>query len=125
MNRKPVPKTGLAHLLAATGYSLAGLKVLTREPSFRQEIIAGLLGFGLLIGFDAELASIAIFAVLLCILMAIEAINTALEAVVDHLSPDWSTFGKRVKDLGSAAVFMMIAANLLFFVATLIPLLRD
>jgi len=121
--QKPKRSTGISHLIAATGYSLAGLRVLWRESSFRQEVIVGALAVAVLFWMGATAASIATFAVLVLILLCVEALNTALEAVVDHLSPEWSAFGKKVKDLGSAAVFLMLMANALFLGMTIMALL--
>ena len=36
--------------------------------------------------------------------MALEALNTALECIVDHLTQDWAEFARDAKDLGSLAV---------------------
>lgn len=122
-HKKPAQTKGVAHIIAATGYSLSGLRILAKEPSFRQEMLAGVAGFALLLGFGASANSLAGFVILICLLLATEAVNTALEAVVDHLSPEWSAFGKQVKDLGSAAVFLVIIANVVYLLVTLVPLI--
>lgn len=59
------------------------------------------------------------FAILLAILIAVEALNTALEVLVDHLSPDWSQMAKDAKDLASLAVGLMILANLAYLGAVI------
>ena len=41
-----------------------------------------------------------------------ECINTAIESIVDLASPAIHPLAKRAKDLGSAAVFLTILANL-------------
>ncbi|MFU8881599.1 MAG: diacylglycerol kinase, partial [Rhodobacterales bacterium] len=98
------------------------LAVLWREASFRQEVWGGALAVAALIGMGATAASIATFVMLWLVLLSVEALNTALEAIVDHLSPEWSAFGKQVKDLGSAAVFLMLLANGVFFGMTIVAL---
>lgn len=50
-------------------------------------------------------------AILFLLLIATEALNTSIEVVVDHLSPDWSEFAKNAKDLGSFAVACLLLAN--------------
>jgi diacylglycerol kinase (ATP) len=120
--RKPTRTTGLAHLIAATGYSLAGLRRLWLEASFRQEVLGGLVGVVALAALGATAQSVAIFVMLLLALLTVEALNTAIEVIVDHLSPDWSDFGKQAKDVGSAAVFLMILVNAIWFLATIIGL---
>ena len=107
---KPAIRTGLAHLLAAARYSLAGLRRLSRESAFRQEALAGFGVLGLMAALGAGAAEMLGFVALMFILVAVEALNTALEVVVDHLSPGWSQFAKEAKDLGSLAVAMVIAA---------------
>lgn len=51
---------------------------------------------------------------LLFALLATEALNTAIEYVVDHVSPEMSDFAKHAKDIGSFAVFCMLCANAIF-----------
>ena len=49
--------------------------------------------------------------VLLCGLFALEAVNTAIELLVDRVSPEFSAFAQQAKDLGSFSVLAMIVAN--------------
>ena len=46
--------------------------------------------------------------------LAVEALNTALEELVDHISPGWSEFAKHAKDLGSFAVMCALVATGLY-----------
>ena len=111
---KPPRKSGVAHFFAAAGYSLAGLKRLARESAFRQEValILGLLAVFMVFG--ASLAETLGLLALGLLLIAVEALNTALEEVVDHLSPGWSEFAKNAKDLGSFAVACTLVATGLY-----------
>ncbi len=93
--QKPPRKTGLAHFFAAASYSAMGFRRLLRESAFRQELVIG-------------------FAICLCAITAVEALNTAIEELVDHLSPEWSVFAKNAKDLGSLAVGATIGAAALY-----------
>jgi len=120
---KPEPTTGFAHMLAAFGYSLSGLRRLWQEAAFRQEVLGGAVGMTTLLLLGANAATLLMFAVLLLALFAIEALNTAIEMIVDQLSTEWSEFGKQAKDIGSAAVFMMVLANGIYFAATLMDLM--
>lgn len=117
----PVPprKTGLAHLLAATRYSLAGLRRLRREAAFRQEMLAAAVLLPGLWLIGAPVWAVAVQAVLLLVLVAAEALNTALEELVDHLTRDWAEFAKHAKDLGSLAVMCLILANAVWALAAL------
>ena len=120
VQEKPPRKSGVAHFFAAAGYSLGGLRRLSRESAFRQEValIAGLLVLFLVLG-----ASVPETLVMLAIglaLIAVEALNTAVEVLVDHLSPGWSQFAKEAKDLGSLAVACTIGALLVYSAVALI-----
>lgn len=112
--KKPERKSGAAHFLAAAGYSLAGARRLMRESAFRQEVLAlaGLLVVFALTG--ASLGEALGLVVLGLFVLAVEALNTALEEVVDHLSPGWSEFAKNAKDLGSFAVMCALVATGLY-----------
>ncbi len=117
---KPPRKSGLSHFFAAAGYSAAGLKRLARESAFRQEAV---LGLAVLVGlaiWGASGPALVGAAGLVLLLIAVEALNTALEELVDHLSPGWSQFAKNAKDLGSLAVACVIGVMGLYVLAVLI-----
>lgn len=118
---KPPRKTGIAHFFAAASYSLAGFRRLMRESAGRQEI--GLI-LGLLVAFlvfGASLVAMLGLVALGLLLLAIEALNTAIEELVDHLSPDWSVWAKNAKDLGSFAVACAIGGIVLYAGIVLYP----
>lgn len=114
LEEKPARKVGVAHFFAAAGYSVAGLRRLARESAFRQEValIAVLLALFLALGASGpEMLGLVGLGLLL---VAVEALNTALEVLVDHLSPDWSAFARDAKDLGSLAVACTIGLVLIY-----------
>ena len=117
---KPPRKTGIAHFFAAAGYSLGGLQRLSKESAFRQEValIAGLLVLFLVLG--ASLPEVLGMLAIGLALIAVEALNTAIEVLVDHLSPGWSQFAKDAKDLGSLAVACTIGGLLIYSAVVLI-----
>ncbi|WP_279482532.1 diacylglycerol kinase [Aureimonas sp. SK2] len=116
----PPPKLrGFGHLVAAAGYSINGGKRLLREPAFRHEILFGIVLLVVLALHGASAAAFLVQLVLLAILGAIEAVNTAIELIVDRVSPEFSSFAKHAKDLGSFAVFCLLVANTAFCAAVL------
>lgn len=117
---KPPRKTGIAHFFAAACYSLGGLQRLSKESAFRQEValIAGLLVLFLVLG--ASLPEVLGMLAIGLALIAVEALNTAIEVLVDHLSPGWSQFAKDAKDLGSLAVACTIGGLLIYSAVVLI-----
>lgn len=111
----PPPRiTGIRHLFAAASYSLAGLRRLSRETAFRHELLLGAVGVGLLALRGAGAGQIVIWLVLVLALIAVEALNTAIECIVDRVSPEWSEFARDAKDLGSLAVACLIGVCLLY-----------
>ncbi len=114
-NQIPPRKSGIGHFVAATQYSLAGLRRALRESAFRQELAGGGLAVLVLVLGSATLSRSLVFLMIFCLLLAVEALNTAIEELVDHLSPEWTAFGKNAKDLGSFAVACTLAATCLAF----------
>uniref|UniRef100_A0A7C1SWU5 Diacylglycerol kinase n=1 Tax=Agrobacterium albertimagni TaxID=147266 RepID=A0A7C1SWU5_9HYPH len=104
-------KTGVAHLFAAAQYSAQGFRRLIQESAFRHELlgfVGGLVVFGLV---GASLFEFLGFIVLMMLMFSVEALNTAIEELVDRISPEISTVGRNAKDLGSFAVFCLILAS--------------
>jgi diacylglycerol kinase (ATP) len=107
------------HVVHATGYSIAGLVFMMRsEISARIHGVLVILAVLWLVFLGRPLSDHLILLILACILFALEAVNTAIEVVVDKLSPEHSKFAESVKDLGSAAVFFILSAGGLYLAAT-------
>ncbi|MGB3178112.1 MAG: diacylglycerol kinase [Albidovulum sp.] len=111
---KPAPVTGLAHVFSAGSYSLSGLVRLWQETAFRHEVLLFLTTIGLFVFLGAAMTDLLILAGLFLLLVAVEALNTAIECIVDHLAPEWSLFAKNAKDLGSLAVMCCLICAGLF-----------
>jgi diacylglycerol kinase (ATP) len=106
------------HIVHAAGYSMAGVVFMMRsEISARIHAVVVLLAALWLVFLGRPFSNYLILLMLACILFALEAVNTAIEVVVDKLSPEHSKFAKTVKDLGSAAVFFILSAGGLFLAA--------
>jgi diacylglycerol kinase (ATP) len=117
----PGKVVGARHVLAAFGYSVAGGARLLKETAFRHEILMALVLFGLFGLAGAPLSAFMVLGLLMLGLFALEAINTAIEEIVDRVSPEWSKTGRNAKDLGSFAVLCMLAANALYALFVLLP----
>lgn len=107
-------KHGLAHLAAATMYSLGGLRRAMRESAFRQEIAAAVALLAVYAFAGVALQHYVISLCLFMITFAVEALNTAIELVIDRTSPEISSYGKNAKDLGSFAVMCLLIANAIY-----------
>lgn len=108
------------HVVHAAGYSVAGFRHLfSTELTARLEIGLGVFALALLFVLGRPIRDYVILVILLCMLIAVEALNSAAERIVDRLSPEISEFGKVTKDLGSAAVFAVLTATGVFLVAVI------
>ncbi|HHI88903.1 MAG TPA: diacylglycerol kinase [Hellea balneolensis] len=63
---------------------------------------------------DARLQAFLITTVLFLLLLAVEALNTAIEVIIDRISPEYSLTGKHAKDLGAFAVACCLLLNGIF-----------
>lgn len=105
--------------IAAFKNSCAGLAFGMRtERAVRQEAIAIVIAVPLALLIGATIwAKIAMIGVLL-LLMAVELLNTCIEKLCDHVTPDIHPQIKVVKDMGSAAVLTtLVIAALVWLVA--------
>lgn len=104
------PRKGLMHLFDAARYSLDGFVRLMGETAARHEIAGGVIAAGVLAFSQATPGQWIAAGVLFAVLLATEALNTAIEVLTDHVSPGWSAEAKHAKDLGSLAVGLMVVA---------------
>ena len=110
MREPEAKKRGLGHLFAAGGYSLAGFLRAIKESAFRHEIVFFLASLALFAWIGAALSEFLGLVVIFLLVFGVEALNTAIEELVDRVSPEVSRTGKHAKDLGSFAVFCSLAA---------------
>ncbi len=108
---------GIKHIFNATQYSMAGLIVLLREQAARLEVGMLLGSLAILLLLDGRFSDYLVVVLLFCVTFSVEATNTAIESLVDHLSPEKSDFARDTKDLGSTSVFFLLVANGLFLCA--------
>ena len=101
-------RTGLHRLWHATRYSLHGLRAAWSETAFRQEAIAAMVLMPLAFWLGRSWAEVAILAGVAVLLMVVELLNSAVEAAIDRVGPEWHALSKRAKDLGSAAVLLTV-----------------
>ena len=49
-----------------------------------------------------------LLAAVVVLVMVVELLNTGIEAAIDRVGPEWHSFSKNAKDVGSAAVLLSI-----------------
>jgi diacylglycerol kinase (ATP) len=117
-------KSGIRRVFAAVFYSLDGLRTAWRyEHAFRQELMIAIPGVILALLLPVNrLEKLALIASLVLVLV-VELLNSAIEAVVDRVSLDKHSLSKNAKDLGSAAVMLSFVLALVTWGMVLYPLL--
>jgi diacylglycerol kinase (ATP) len=100
---------GLKRIILAAGYSAKGLRAaFHHEAAFRQELLVAAVLIPLACWLDVEpLQRLALIAVLLLVLI-VELLNSAIEAVVDRIGTEHHELSGRAKDIGSAAVLVSL-----------------
>jgi len=102
-----VPR-GPARVWSATRWSMQGLRAAwLHESSFRLEVClaAILVPAAILLGRSGVERALLVGSVLL--ILAIELLNSAIEAVIERYGPEHHALAGRAKDMGSAAVFIV------------------
>jgi diacylglycerol kinase (ATP) len=118
--------TGVKRLFNATRYSISGFKAAWQhEAAFRQELILGivLIPAAFFITDSIPQTLLLIFSTVLVII--VELINSAIEAVVDRIGNEIHELAGRAKDIGSAAVFLSLANMFFLYTVTLISFLTE
>lgn len=96
-------------LIKATRYSWQGLCwAFTNEAAFRQEVVLSiiLIPAGYWLGHNGIERALLIGSVLL--VLSVELVNSAIEAVVDRFGSDLHKLSGHAKDAGSAAVLITL-----------------
>jgi diacylglycerol kinase (ATP) len=116
MNEPANKKTGIARILAAFHYSMDGLQSAFKgEAAFRQEIFLFIILLPLLYFLALPPLFKAVLLLANTLVLIVELLNSAIEAIVDLASPDHHPLAKQAKDMGSAAVLIsLIIAGVLW-----------
>lgn len=118
---KKKSKGGFARVWRAFLYTCSGFAAAYRnEQAFRQEIFIFVPATILVLVSPIEWIFKAELLFPLAIILAVELINSAIEAIVDDISPAYRELAKRAKDFGSAAVFCSILAAVIIWVAVIV-----
>lgn len=115
---------GLGRITGAIRYSIAGLIAAWRtEHAFRQE--AFLFGIAAVIAMMLPLPALQrlLLIAVLSLVLIVELLNSAIEAVVDRVSLERHPLSKTAKDFGSAAVFLAMLLAALTWAVVLWPLM--
>lgn len=113
---------GLRRLIMAGKSSLAGFNAAFRhEEAFRQELLLSVALFPAALLLGETGVERALLAGSLLLVLIVELLNSAVEAVVDRVGLDYHPLSGQAKDMGSAAVFLVIVHAVVVWLFILLP----
>ncbi|MDA8585471.1 diacylglycerol kinase [Rhodobacteraceae bacterium] len=96
---------GVARLIPAFQNSISGFRdIWRRESAFRQEITTLVLSVPLATWLGNSLGHTGLLIGSILLLVIVEILNSAIEAIVDRIGPERHELSRIAKDLGSLAV---------------------
>ncbi|MBL5827702.1 diacylglycerol kinase [Serratia fonticola] len=112
--------TGLTRVIKAAGYSYKGLTAAWQnEAAFRQELVATVVAIIVAVWLDVGVIARILLIGSVLLVMIVEILNSAIEAVVDRVGPEYHELSGRAKDMGSAAVSLAIILALFVWASVL------
>ena len=101
--------TGIRRLLRATVYSVQGfVHAFRHEAAFRQELALTVVLVPAALWLGRDVIERAMLVAVLFFVLAVELLNSAVEAAVDRHGDEHHELSGAAKDLGSAAVFVSL-----------------
>ncbi|AXF78124.1 diacylglycerol kinase [Erwinia tracheiphila] len=101
--------SGLTRIIKAVGYSWKGIRAAWQnEAAFRQEAVVAIIAIIIACWLDIDAISRVLMIGSVGLIMIVEMINSAIEAVVDRTGSNYHLLSGRAKDMGSAAVLLAI-----------------
>ncbi len=102
-------KSGIERVVDAFGYSMKGIAAAWRsEAAFRQEAVMALVLFPLAFVVARDPVDFVLLVGSVLIVLIVELLNSAIEAVVDRIGSELHVLSGQAKDMGSAAVFFSL-----------------
>jgi diacylglycerol kinase (ATP) len=102
-------RTGIDRIVHAARNSCNGLRMAyTGESAFRQEIWLAIVMLPAAFWLGRNAIEVALLTGTVLLVLIVELLNSAIEAVVDRVSFDWHDLSKRAKDIASAAVLLSL-----------------
>jgi diacylglycerol kinase (ATP) len=102
-------RTGVDRIVHAAINSWSGLRLAYGgESAFRQETWLATLLLPAAFWVGRNWLEVVLLAGSVLLVLIVELLNSAVEAVVDRISVEWHELSKRAKDIGSAAVLLAL-----------------
>lgn len=117
--------TGLTRIIKAAGYSWKGIRsAWQHEAAFRQEAVAAIIAIIIACWLDVDAITRVLLIGSVALVIIVEILNSAIEAVVDRIGSEIHPLAGRAKDMGSAAVLLTILLAIFVWIMLLVPHMR-
>ena len=121
---KPENNHGLKRVFRAAGFSIKGLKSAWKhEAEFRQEAVLALAMLPITLLANVSTTERVLLIMSVMIVLIVELLNSAIEAVVDRVGDEIHPLSGQAKDIASAAVFMSLILCAITWAIVLWPII--
>jgi len=101
--------TGIRRILRATRFSAQGFaQAWKHEAAFRQELVLAIIMTPIAVWLGQTMVERALLIGVLLLVLIVELFNSAIEAAIDRHGDEHHELSGRAKDMGSAAVFVVL-----------------
>jgi diacylglycerol kinase (ATP) len=111
---------GFDRIWRATVVSAKGFRAVWRETAFRQEVAIACLLVPASFYVSTAWYETALLLMSVVMVLVTEILNSAIEAVVDRIGPEWHDLSGKAKDMGSAAVALCLLTAAAVWIAAII-----
>ena len=117
-------RSGADRIPRAFGISMKGLRAAYLEKAFRQELALSIVMLPLALWLGRSWVETMMMLTSVGLVLICEIANSALEAVVDRIGPEFHELSGRAKDMGSAMVLVAIVLCVLAYCGVIAGHLR-
>lgn len=103
---KPTQRRASVSRRASFGHALRGLGVLLRQPNAQLHVATALGVTALGLALRVSALEWCALALAMALVLGAEALNTAIELVVDMVQPEWHALARDAKDVAAAGVLL-------------------
>ena len=99
--------------------SINGIKIAFNEHSFIAEILGGIILIPYVLFADINILYKLIILIFYFLLLAFEILNTSIEKLSDKISKEIDSDIRKIKDLSSASVFIILILLIILLISTI------
>lgn len=101
--------TGMRRIIRAVRFSAQGFRSAWKnEAAFRQELLLLIVLIPAAVWLGRSIIEQAMLIAVCLLVLIVELLNSAIETAIDRIGPEQHELSGRAKDMGSAAVFVVL-----------------